>query len=207
MTTSLIEQLQSQLQGAPMQQIAQQLGINTQETEQAVQAAIPLLLGTLGKNTEQPEGAENLFNALQDHAQPQVAALAGGDVLGGLLNSVLGSSGAQSDGASILGHIFGNRKEQVEDALGQHTGVGGNSSQLLSILAPIVMAFLAKQVSSKGLDAGGLGQALGQETAQAQQQGGVGGSLLTGLLDQDGDGQLGLGDLLKMGASFLSGKR
>ncbi|WP_066569473.1 DUF937 domain-containing protein [Snodgrassella sp. CFCC 13594] len=205
--TSLIEQLQNQLQGAPMQQIAQQLGADTQTTEQAVNAAIPLLLGKLGQNAEQPQGAESLFNALQDHAQPSVASLAGGDVLGGLLNSVLGSSGAQSDGASILGHIFGNQKGQVADALGQSTGLGSNSNQLLSILAPIVMAFLAKQVSSKELDAGGLGQTLGQASAQAQQQGGLGGSLLSGILDQNGDGKLDLGDLLKLGTSFLGGKR
>jgi hypothetical protein len=52
------------------------------------------------------------------------------------------------------------------------------------------MAFLASRVQSGGLDAGGLGQALGQERERAQAQGGLGGGLLGSLLDQDGDGQV-----------------
>jgi hypothetical protein len=50
-----------------------------------------------------------------------------------------------------------------------------------------------------------LGQVLGQER-QAAQQSGAGG-LLGAVLDQDGDGQLGLGDLLKIGGGLLGGKR
>jgi hypothetical protein len=48
---------------------------------------------------------------------------------------------------------------------------------------------------------------LGQERARVQQQGGLGGGLLGSLLDQDGDGEVGLGDLLKMGGSLLGGRR
>ncbi|MCM2338595.1 MAG: calcium-binding protein, partial [Lysobacter sp.] len=51
------------------------------------------------------------------------------------------------------------------------------------------------------------GQILGQEQQQIRQQGGVGGGLLGAVLDQDGDGQLGLGDLLKLGGGVLGGKR
>ena len=52
-----------------------------------------------------------------------------------------------------------------------------------------------------------LGAILGQEQQQARQQGGLGGGLLGAVLDQDGDGQLGLGDLLKLGGGLLGGKR
>jgi hypothetical protein len=76
---------------------------------------------------------------------------------------------------------------------------------LLTLLAPIVMAFLAQRVQAGGMDAGRLGQTLGQERARVQQQGGLGGGLLGSLLDQDGDGQVGMGDLLKMGGSLLVG--
>ena len=59
MTTSqsLVEQLLAQLQGAPLQQIAQQLGTDTAQTQSAVSAALPLLLGALGNNAAQPQGA------------------------------------------------------------------------------------------------------------------------------------------------------
>lgn len=199
---SLVDELMSQLQGAPIQQMAQQLGESPEQVQSAVGAALPMLMGALGHNAAQPQGAADLFGALQDHAGALPQGLGG---LGGLLTSVLG--GGQGGGADILGHIFGNNQQKAEAGLGQATGLGGNAGNLLAMLAPIVMGFLANRVQAGGLDAGGLGQALGQEKARAQAQGGLGGGLLGSLLDQDGDGQVGLSDLLKIGGSFLSGRR
>jgi hypothetical protein len=197
---SLVDELMAQLQGAPLQQMAQQLGTSPEQTEGAVGAALPLLLGTLGRNAAQPQGAMDLFGALQrDHS--------GGPDLGGLLGSLLGGGGGAGGGAAILGHIFGGNQQRAEEGLGQATGLGANSGQLLQMLAPIVMSFLAQRMGSGGMDASGLGQVLGQEQARVQQQGGLGGGLLGSLLDQDGDGQVGLGDLLKMGGGLLGGRR
>ena len=112
---------------------------------------------------------------------------------------------------AIVGINWGDEgKGRMVDYLSQRFDVvvryqgGGNAGQLLAILAPIVMSFLANKVQGNGLDAGGLGQVLQQEQAQTQQQGGLGGSLLTSMLDQDGDGQLGAGDLFKLAGSFLN---
>ena len=207
---SLTDELLSQLQGAPLQQIASQLGTNHSQAQSAVAAALPMLLGALGRNAAQPQGAADLFGALQrDH----VGRAAGGGGLGDLLGSVLGGmgggggAGGAADGASILGHIFGGNQQRAEAGLGQATGLGANAGQLLQILAPIVMAFLAQRTQAGGMDAGGLGAVLGREHAQVRQQGGVGGDLLGSLLDQDGDGQVGLGDLIKIGGGLLGGRR
>ena len=206
---SLTEELLSQLQGAPLQQIADQLGTNPSQAQSAVSAALPMLLGALGRNAAQPQGAADLFGALQrDH----VGRAAGSGGLGDLLGSVLGGmggggAGGAADGASILGHIFGGNQQRAEAGLGQATGLGANAGQLLQILAPIVMAFLAQRAQAGGMDAGGLGAVLGREQAQVRQQGGVGGDLLGSLLDQDGDGQVGLGDLIKIGGGLLGGRR
>ena len=207
---SLTDELLSQLQGAPLQQIASQFGTNPSQAQSAVAAALPMLLGALGRNAAQPQGAADLFGALQrDH----VGRAAGGGGLGDLLGSVLGGmgggggAGGAADGASILGHIFGGNQQRAEAGLGQATGLGANAGQLLQILAPIVMAFLAQRTQAGGMDAGGLGAVLGREHAQVRQQGGVGGDLLGSLLDQDGDGQVGLGDLIKIGGGLLGGRR
>jgi hypothetical protein len=206
---SLTDELLSQLQGAPLQQIAEQLGTNPSQAQSAVAAALPMLLGALGRNAAQLQGAADLFGALQrDH----VGRAAGGGGLGDLLGSVLGGMGgggvgASADGASILGHIFGGNQQRAEAGLGQATGLGANAGQLLQILAPIVMAFLAQRTQAGGMDAGSLGAVLGREHAQVRQQGGVGGDLLGSLLDQDGDGQVGLGDLIKLGGGLLGGRR
>jgi len=210
---SMVDELMGQLQGAPMQQMAQQLGANSQQIQSAVGAALPLLLGALGNNAAQPQGAAALFGALQrDHTPAAPQGLGG---LGGLLGSVLGGAGGGSrsgagglgDGAAILGHILGGSQQRAESQLGQATGLGSNAGQLLAMLAPMVMAFLANRVQSSNLDATALGQTLGRERAQVQQQGGLGGGLLGSLLDQNGDGQFDAGDLLKLGAGLLGGRR
>lgn len=227
---SMVEELLSQLQGAPMQQMAQSLGESPEQTQQAVNAAIPMMLGALGNNAQSAGGAEALFGALQrDHAGgPDLGGLlgsllgggAGGGQaaggLGGMLGSLLGGAmggGAQAapaslDAGGILGNIFGGQQDQVSSNLGQATGLGGgNAGNLLKMLAPIVMSFLAQRVMAGGMSSSDLGNALGQEKANVQQQGGLGGGLLGSLLDQNGDGKLDVSDLMKIGGSFLGGRR
>ncbi len=197
---SLAQELFAQLQGAPLQQVSQQLGIGQAEASGAVGAALPLLMGALGRNAEQPQGAEALFGALQrNHSGLDI-----GSVLGSVLG---GASTPEANGAGILGHIFGGSQPRAEAGLGQATGLDSNrAGQLLKILAPIVLAFLAQRMSQGGQGSpGALSQVLGQEQQQIRQQGGLGGGLLGAVLDQDGDGQLGLGDLLKVGSGFLGG--
>ena len=213
-SSSLAAELMAQLQGAPMQQMADQIGASPAQTDRAVGAALPVRRGARGRKAADPQGAANLFGALQrDHGAASGGA--GGLDLGGLLGSLLGggagaggNAGGGLDGAAILGHILGGNQQRAQDGLGQATGLGsGGAAQLLQLLAPIVMSFLAQRVSAGGMDAGGLGQVLGREHAQAQQQGGLGGGLLGSLLDQDGDGQVGLSDLMKIGGSLLGGRR
>ncbi|MEJ1095835.1 MULTISPECIES: DUF937 domain-containing protein [unclassified Pseudoxanthomonas] len=198
---SLTEQLSAQLQGAPLQQLSQQLGIDQNQASSAVSAALPLLMGALGRNSAQPQGAEALFGALQrNHSGLDI-----GSVLGAVMG---GSSTPQTNGAGMLGHIFGGNQPRAEQGLAQATGLDGDrAGQLLKTLAPIVMAFLAQRMTQGGQDATGLSRTLGQEQQQIAQQGGVGGGLLGAVLDQDGDGQLGLGDLLKIGGGLLGGRR
>lgn len=211
--SSLVDELMAQLQGAPMQQMAQQLGANTSQIQSAVGAALPLLLGALGNNASQPQGAQALFSALErDHSQSAQGLGGLGDLLGGVLGGALAGGSARAgnsmnDGGAILGHIFGSNRGRAEAGLGQATGLGSNAGALLQMLAPIVMAFLAQRVKAGGLDAGSLGQTLGEEKVRVQQQGGLGGGLLGSLLDQNGDGKLDLSDLLKLGSTFLGGRR
>jgi hypothetical protein len=237
---NLTDELYSQLQGAPLQQISQQLGVDPQQADTAVSAALPLLLGALGKNASHSDGAHALFGALnRDHGDLDLGSVlgavlggglggaagggtGGGGGLGGLLGGLLGggqgqdSGGAgtpqlsprQSDADGMLGHIFGDRTQRAEQGLGQATGLGnGNAQQLLRILAPIVMTFLARRFASGNADPGGLQQALGQEREEIGQQGGLGGGLLGAVLDQDGDGKVDFNDLIKAGTGMLGGRR
>lgn len=203
MAESLTQQLFAQLQGAPIQQISSQLGIGEQQASQAVGAALPLLMGALGRNASQPQGAQALLGALQkDHA-------GGSGSIAGLLGAVLGGGGGrQTDGAGILGHILGGSQPRAEAGVAQAAGLDANKAgQLLKVLAPLVMAFLARQATRQGqASPQALGTMLGQEERQIRRESGVG-DLLGAVLDQDGDGELGIGDLLKIGGGLFGGKR
>lgn len=223
----LLDALMQQLQGAPLQQLAQQLGTSSSQVESAVGPALSLLLDGLGRNAAQPEGASALLQAWQQgHASHGTAASAsaapqgalgalGG--LGDLLGNVLAGAGASpraggasgmEAGAAILGQILGGQRQQAESQLGERSGLGAQAGQLLALLAPIVMQFLAQRAAAGQLDASSLGNALGQEPSrQPQPPADVAGSLLTGLLDQNRDGKLDAGDLLQLGAGLLRGRR
>lgn len=228
MNGSLADDLMNQLQGPAVGRIAEQLGTDPGTTNDAIAAALPMLVGALGRNAQQPGGAEALFGALQrDHAGEGALDLggllgamlggaatgagAGGGGLGDLLGSVLGGGAParpQLDAGGILDHILGDARSRAESGLSQATGLqGAQAGRLLMMLAPLVMAMLARRVQANNLDAGGLGSTLGAERARVQQQGGVGGGLLGALLDQDGDGKVDLGDLMKIGSSLLGGRR
>ena len=197
------------------------------QVESAVGPALSLLLDGLGRNAAQPEGASALLQAWQQgHASHGTAASAsaapqgalgalGG--LGDLLGNVLAGAGASpraggasgmEAGAAILGQILGGQRQQAESQLGERSGLGAQAGQLLALLAPIVMQFLAQRAAAGQLDASSLGNALGQEPSrQPQPPADVAGSLLTGLLDQNRDGKLDAGDLLQLGAGLLRGRR
>ena len=228
----LLDALMQQLQGAPLQQLAQQLGTSSSQVESAVGPALSLLLDGLGRNAAQPEGAGALLQAWQQghashgtaasaSAAPQGAlgALGGLGGLGDLLGNVLAGAGAGASpraggasgmeaGAAILGQILGGQRQQAESQLGERSGLGAQAGQLLALLAPIVMQFLAQRAATGQLDASSLGNALGQEPSRPPQPpADVAGNLLTGLLDQNRDGKLDAGDLLQLGAGLLRGRR
>ncbi len=215
MSNDLLNSILGALGPKTVAQVANQLGTDPQQTEGAIQAALPLLLGAMGKNASQPEGAQALHSALEnDHAGLDLGSVLGAVMgngqsggLGDILGAVMGngnSSSAPSAGESILRHVFGGQQQRATQGLGQATGLGGQgANQLLAILAPIVMQILAQKTAQNNWSPAQLGNALGQQKHAVAQQGGLAGSLMNAVLDKDGDGDVDLSDMLSLGAGFL----
>ncbi|XVX21441.1 DUF937 domain-containing protein [Actinomycetota bacterium] len=159
------------LSALPVDQLAQQFGADTNEVEQAARLSLPAILGGLNANAQDPNGAQSILEALTQHS--------GGLLDGGVdLNQI-----DVQDGEKIAGHIFGSNEDQVAAQLG---GLGGGQTgtlvkKLIPILAPLVLAWLSKQVGGAG--AGGTTQSLPQPTDASATPGGAGGgSILTDIL-------------------------
>ena len=191
--SSILDLLGSELgQSAIQQVIGSQLGTDSETTQQAIGAALPMLMGALGRNAATPEGAEALAGALnRDHD---------GSILGDLAGT-LGNADTANAGSAILGHVLGGQQGTIENALGQATGMdAGSAGQLMAMLAPIVMGQLGKTQSEGGLDADALAGLLGSEREAATSQ--LGG--MASLLDMDGDGSI-VDDVMNIGSQVLGG--
>lgn len=220
---SLSQQLFSQLQGEPMQKIAQQLGTSTEQASSAVSQALPLMMGALGNQAQQGgQGAAGIASLLGALGGGQGGNQAGGlgdilgglaGALGGLVGNVLGggqsaaSSASAGNAGDLLATVFGNQgSARAAEGLGQSTGLGTQGAgNLLGMLLPIVMSFLSQRFLQGGNGTQQLDQALANERQQLNNQGA--GSALSSLLDQNGDGKLDMNDLVKLGSSLLGGKR
>ncbi|MEM9293179.1 MAG: DUF937 domain-containing protein [Acidobacteriota bacterium] len=204
MSTSVLNLVTQQLQGGALADLSKQLGADEQTTAKAVSTALPVLLGALNNNARQGDGANALAGALQrDHDGSILDSLGG--FFGGGNNSV-------SAGNAILKHVLGgSQRQSAEQGVGNIAGLnGGQASQLLALLAPVVLGALGKAQRQEGLDAGALSGLLGRESRAAGQAVPQAQGILGSLLDQDGDGDV-KDDVLRMGAGLLgsmfSGKR
>lgn len=123
--------------------------------------AAPLIISYLRKKAqEDPNEAEAINNALdKDHD-------------GSILDNPTQAVERQQEGDSILSHIFGGQKSQVENQLSQNTGISMDKiGPLLGMLAPLVMGYIGSQKRQNGVNnGGGLGDLLGGILGGAQNQ-------------------------------------
>jgi hypothetical protein len=148
----------------PTSDIASKIGVDEGEVNKAVQLLVPVLVGGLHENAQDPDHASKIESA----ADSQAGLLDGG---------VNVDQVDQQEGQQAIARIFGgNDADQVASALAG--GGGGNSDllkQLLPILAPIVLAYVGKQLSGKS------GAPAKEETAGGGALNDVLGSILGGM--------------------------
>jgi hypothetical protein len=180
MSASPIDEILGQL---PIDQLAEQFGVDPSTIGQAAATVIPSLIGGLQHNAV--NGSEQaIAGALTQHT--------GSSLVDGSGSVDLHAVDIE-DGAKIVQHIFGDQSGQLAAALGQRTGASSSLiQQLLPILAPIVLAYLAKRLtggsSQSAGGAGGnilgdiLGSVLGGGGSSVPTQQSAGGGVLGSIL-------------------------
>lgn len=136
-------------------------GISKNQVIALLAVAAPLVISYLRKKSQDDPGeAEALNNALdKDHD-------------GSVLDNPSQLESRQQEGGSILSHIFGGDKANVENQLSQNTGISMDKiGPILGMLAPLIMGYIGKQKQSNGVTSGGgLGDLLGGILGGAQSQ-------------------------------------
>lgn len=116
--------------------ISNKLGVEKEQANNALLAALPSIVSALKGNTQSKAGLKNLTNAVEkDHD-------------GSLLNNLPDyfSNPNLTDGKNILKHTLGSRRTSVENKLSAKTGVDSNSmGKILEFAAPLVLSYLGKQ--------------------------------------------------------------
>ena len=131
----------SQLGANHMDALSGAVGANQSQTNSAIGAIVPLLVSALARNTQSPEGASSLSNALdRDHD-------------GGILAQIpaLLNNPAFGNGDGILSHMLGGKREVAESAVSQSSGLSlANTGKLFTIVAPIVMGMIGAKKRQDG---------------------------------------------------------
>ena len=179
--------IQSQLTPDKINQISSAIGADPATTQQAVNAAVPMIMGGMAQHAASPAGASAIESAAGQHAGmlDGIGGMLGGagldGVLGGL-GGMLGGAGGSGGVGGILGSILGSSHSQVQDGVTQASGLDRQkTAKLLMMLAPIVLAAIAHHKQTTNATATQIGSDLQREAqvhAQHPQFGGILGGIL-----------------------------
>lgn len=196
-----MDMLQGNLSEGLIDQLSQQMGgADKQQTTAAASGIMSTLMGALAKNASTPEGANSLAKALdRDHDGGLL------DNLSGMLSGNTQPEQARaSNGAGILKHLLGGQQSGAVDMISKMSGLSsGNTGNLMSMLAPMIMGTLGKAKKQNGLDVGGIASLLTNSVSK-QSQSNPTMSLITKFLDSDGDGSI-VDDVASIGMKMLGG--
>jgi len=185
---SLIDLLTGSTSNQVAEQAENKFGISKNQIIALLAVAAPLVISYLRNKSQDTNEAEALNNALdKDHD-------------GSILDDASQAEARQAEGGSILDHVFGGQKSNVENQLSQNTGISIDKiGPILAMLAPVIMGYIGKEKQQNNVGAGGLGDLLGgilgnaSNQAQAQQSSPLNdilGSVLGGGQSQSGGNPL-----------------
>ena len=189
----------------PTQEIASKLGVDEGEVNNAIKTLVPALVGGIQQNVQADDIDSSKLES--DVAQQGASGLLDGGVSVDQVDA--------KEGDQYVARIFGgNDSNAVASALaGGGAGNGDLIKKLLPILAPIVLAYIGKQLTKNSGSAepqtqsaggGGLGDVLGSILGGAGGGGGNNplGSILGSVLGGNQGGAI--GDIL---GGLLGGKK
>lgn len=166
---NLFDLLQSQLTGDIVDALGRQMGpqVSPQQTNNAINDSLAILMNALVKNTSNNDGATALGTALdRDHD---------GSIFDDLMSFVNGTSTINNsragNGTGILKHVLGDNLSGAIDALTKSSGLNmDQAGGLLVKLAPLLLGILGRQRRTGGLNNTDLSDILARALGTAKEK-------------------------------------
>ena len=186
--SSIIETIKSQLGDDVVENISKQLGENVDKVRAAIDQIIPMIMKGFS-NKAGDQGFMSLLDADGD-----------GDID---LNDVTALfNGAGKDATETVNNLLGDKKEMVAKSVASESGVSESSAVTLIERITALVTENIKKIQSEG----GIESVMAMVTKEVEKLSKSDNPIVKqviGFLDQDGDGDLDMDDLKKVGGGFI----
>lgn len=177
---SIIDFLNTETGKDFIQKSGKEVNESPEKVKSVLAMALPMIMGAIKKNTNEPEGAAKLNSELEKTKHD-------GSILDNIKDKAL--TGFMEEGSGIIGHIFGGSSSKIAQAVSSATGMDTSKvTKIIKMAAPVVLGILGKQKRKDGVDKAGIsslvGSVLGSNSHHDQ-------SLLESFMDSDRAGEIG----------------
>lgn len=177
MTANLLDLVKAYLNETIIDQVSETLGENRQNTQNALTATLPTVLGGIIQKASEPGGTGLVMDLVAEVTTPNRAA---GEVivpesgLMGHLDELFTSKTGEltnllSMGAGFITSIFGDKSSGIATAIAKYSNIKQSSaSSLMSLAGPVLLSLIGKQIADTGSGPSGLGNFLSSQTGNVQ---------------------------------------
>jgi OmpA-OmpF porin, OOP family len=153
MQINLLDTIKSQIGNDIIQKAADFMDEEGSVTKKALNIVLPSLLGGIMTQSAEPNTAASLLSKFTEGGHDGSIFDTFGNLLGG--GSV--TQGLMDSGDSIVSDLFGSKTSSIVDWIAAFTGIKtGSASGLMSMVAPLVMGAIGKQVVGENMGISGL---------------------------------------------------
>lgn len=190
MMENLLNTILSHIDDQSLQSMSQKVNASPDQAKHALSNAVPILMTAMAKNSQDPQRAASLQQAIQKDHDGSIL-----DNLGSFFNNP-----ESANGPGILKHVLGEKQQDAAEYISKDSGVSEASAhKILEYAAPLVMGFLGRNSGGGGIGIGNLLNSFinnqNQENPQSQ-------SFLQKLFDKNHDGDI-MDDLKEKGETLL----
>ena len=152
MSVNILDLAKTYITGPNVEKLAGLLGENSSGVQSALGGILPSILGGIMQKASTTTGAGQILDLARENND--------NGILDGL-SSILGNSSQSTDlfslGAKILPTLFGNKTNDIAEAVSSQSGIKTSSAtSLLGFAAPFLLSLLGNQVKSSGMGLSGL---------------------------------------------------